>query len=85
MPKQQFYEIILDKMELRVRVPRVLASQAAENELKDFGEIIELAALPEDKSKIISRLRGFVGRLSPMGDMAYGREYLQNLIAEIEK
>ncbi len=82
MPKKLFYEIVLDKME--VKLSSAWRSQMAESELRDFGEILELAELPEEKDKreVISRLQGFIGRIHPT---LYVRIYLQNLVAEVEK
>jgi len=80
--KRPFYEIILTKME--TRVPLVLGSQQAEYELQEFGEVLALSVLPEDKiRKIIFQLQKFVLKLSPEGNEAAARKFIEELIEKI--
>ena len=80
MPKRPFYEIVLEKIE--ARVPLASRAQRAD-EIREFGEILELSDLLGHEREAASRLRELAKRLPAKGDAAFTGMYLENVAAEL--
>lgn len=83
MKKRPFHVVILSKIE--EKIPNILSSRGAENEMRELGNILYCSILPDKvKEEVVISIEGFAEKLSPDGDEKRARLYLENLVQRLK-
>ncbi len=84
MEKKPFHEVVLDKIEKRI--PLILSSVRAEQDIHEFGDILKDSFLTEEvATETVARLNDLTEKLSGKGDRRRAFVYLENLIKELSE